>query len=93
MAAAPGGGQWFHQHFSVGQEPMRLINYWGGPTGHWGLLEGTGEEVVSNNIYGIQEGGRSIHYRDEDPQVRKAYREALEREGVEFEMDESLYYE
>ena len=31
--AAPGGGNWFHQHFSCGAEPMRVINYWGGAPG------------------------------------------------------------
>lgn len=39
VAAAPGGGAWFHQHFSIAQEPLRIINYWGGPHGGWGQAE------------------------------------------------------
>ena len=35
----------------------------------------------------------SIYYRSEDPHVCKSYREALEREGVESQMDEYLYHE
>jgi len=27
VAAAPGGGNWFHKHFRVSKEPMRTINY------------------------------------------------------------------
>src|SRR5205823_4080061 len=35
VAAAPGGGNWFHQHFSCGADPLRIINYWGGPVPAW----------------------------------------------------------
>jgi len=92
VAAAPGGGSWFHQHFSIGKEPMRLINFWGGPQGRWGSGEDSGkEEIVNPHIYGVEEGGRSIHYHNEDPHIRKAYKEALAREGVECRMDESLF--
>jgi quercetin dioxygenase-like cupin family protein len=92
VAAAPGGGNWFHQHFSVGGEGMRILNFWGGPTAHWGgIFEEKGDEVRSGNIYGIEEGGRTIHYWNEDPYVREHYKERLKKEGVEFEMPESLF--
>lgn len=92
VAAAPGGGNWFHQHFSVGAEPLRIINYWGGPDGRWGGGdEDDGEDVVAGNIYGIHEGGRTILYWQEDPQIREYYANRLKDEGVEINMRESLY--
>ena len=39
----------------------------------------------------IDEGGHALSYRDEDPHIRKAYQEALKREGVKFEMPDSIY--
>jgi mannose-6-phosphate isomerase-like protein (cupin superfamily) len=97
VAAAPGGGNWFHQHFSSGASPLRVINYWGGPTGRWGLLgteEDTGDgEVKSGNIYGINEGGRTIHYWMEDPHIRDYYADRLHQEGVSIDMDPKLYAE
>jgi quercetin dioxygenase-like cupin family protein len=92
VAAAPGGGNWFHQHFSVGKEPFRVINYWGGPTAHWGgIFEEQGDEVLAGNIYGIHEGGRTILYWQEDPHIRDYYQERLRAEGVEFRMPDSLF--
>ena len=92
VAAAPGGGNWFHQHFSVGKDPLRVINYWGGPTGRWsGEIpdeEGAhaGEEVKSGNIFGINQGGRTILYEEEDPYIRRYYEQRLKQEGVELTM-------
>ena len=89
VAAAPGGGSWFHQHFSVGKDPLRSINYWGGPTGRWGdELTGDeqGDEVKSGNIFGIHQGGRTILYEEEDPYIRQYYQQRLREEGVEINM-------
>ena len=93
VAAAPGGGNWFHQHFSAGAEPLRIINYWGGPSGRWGQAddESGSDEVRAGNIYGINEGGRSIHYWMEDPHIRNYYAGRLRKEDVKFDMAESLY--
>ncbi len=92
VAAAPGGGNWFHQHFSSGSEPLRIINYWGGPAGRWGGTSDEGkDEIKSGNIFGIAEGGRSILYKDEDPFVRQYYAERLRQVGVEMQMPDSLY--
>jgi quercetin dioxygenase-like cupin family protein len=92
VAAAPGGGAWFHQHFSISKEPMRTINYWGGPTPGGGAMGGDdGEEVRAWNIYGIDEGGATIHYHQEDPFVRRYYAERLQAEGGEMRMPESLF--
>ena len=92
VAAAPGGGGWFHQHFNVAKEPTRIINYWAGPGAGGGAMGGEdGEEVRAWNIYGIDEGGVTVHYHLEDPYVREFYKQRLSAEGVEFQMPESLF--
>jgi mannose-6-phosphate isomerase-like protein (cupin superfamily) len=92
VAAAPGGGNWFHQHFSVGQQPLRVINFWGGPNGRWGHEEDQDkEDIPAWNIYGIEHGGRSVNYKNEDPEVRRYYVSRLREEGVEPDMPESLF--
>jgi quercetin dioxygenase-like cupin family protein len=92
VAAAPGGGDWFHQHFGVAKENFRILNFWGGPTPDPGRgNEDADKEVVSANIYGMEEGGVSINYRNEDPHILSEYKLALEREGGTLQMPESLY--
>jgi len=92
VAAAPGGGSWFHQHFSTSNTPMRIINYWGGPTASGGAMgHEDGEEVRAWNIYGIDEGGSTIHYHQEDPFVRQYYAERLAENGAQMNMPETLF--
>ena len=95
VAAAPGGGGWFHQHFNISNGPFRIINYWGGPSGHWGGIfeEGSEDEIKAGNLFGIREGGRTILYPEEDPWVRQYYRQRLAEEGVAFTMPESMFEE
>lgn len=88
VSAAPGGGDWFHQHFGVGREPLRilaLITRGLRPEGGVG-----GEEIISRNL-DLQEGGQSISYRDEDPHIRKEYEAELAKEEVEFQMPAKVY--
>ncbi|MBO0691832.1 MAG: cupin domain-containing protein [Acidimicrobiaceae bacterium] len=94
VAAAPGGGNWFHQHFNVSREHFRVINYWGGPTnvrGSMGRDEGHDSGEVTSGNLNIREGGSSIAYSDEDPYVRATFEEHLAREGLKTEMPEELY--
>jgi mannose-6-phosphate isomerase-like protein (cupin superfamily) len=92
VAAAPGGGNWFHQHFGVGEEPLRVLNYWGGPTGRWGSSADEGDDKIkAGNLFGIAEGGRTIQYHEEDPYVRDYYERRLAEAGVASTMPESLY--
>jgi hypothetical protein len=93
VAAAPGGGNWFHQHFNISREPFRVINYWGGPDGGWGIVGEEGDEVKAGNLWGIHEGGRTILYHEEDPFVRRYYQQRLAEEGVDFTMPEELFKE
>jgi quercetin dioxygenase-like cupin family protein len=91
VAAAPGGGNWFHQHFGVGKDPLRVINYWGGPHSRWGIADEKDDDVKAGNLFGIHEGGRTILYHEEDPFIRDEYKRRLAAEGVEFTMPESAF--
>ncbi|MBI4331004.1 MAG: cupin domain-containing protein [Chloroflexi bacterium] len=86
VAAAPGGGDWFHQHFSVGKDLLRVRAITAGLQ----LAEQGGQDKASTGVE-IGQGGCALGYREEDPQIRKIYKEALEKEGVELQMPESLY--
>ena len=88
VSAAPGGGDWFHQHFSTCKESFRVRAIIVALKRRPG--EEAGDEVVIGNA-DIAKGGRTISYREEDPQIRKNYKEALEKEGVEMQMPESLF--
>lgn len=92
VSAAPMGGQWFHQHFGVAREPLRLMA-WFGPFGRGtGREPGRpGEAVRDKNALHLDEGGTAIPYWDEDPQVRRAYELALRHEDVEFRMEDAFY--
>jgi len=92
VSAAPMGGQWFHQHFGIGREPLRLMA-WFGPFGRGtGREPGRpGEEVLDKNALHLEEGGSAIAYWDEDSFIRREYVVEVQREGVEFRMDEAFY--
>lgn len=92
VSAAPMGGQWFHQHFGIAKEPLRLMA-WFGPFGRGtGREPGRpGEQVLDKNALDLNEGGNSIPYWDEDPFIRQEYQELIRREGVESRMDASFY--
>lgn len=89
VAAAPGGGNWFHQHFAVSEEPFRVINYWGGPTPI--AMESLNPETGKNNNLAIRDGGGSIPYSEEDPYVRRTFESALADVGMRSQMPEELY--
>ncbi len=94
ISAAPGGEEWFHQHFSIGKEPMRQIELSGGARSSPLALkryrvsrdtELTGIEVS------MKEGGYALTFKDEDPKVRDIYRQRLQEEGAQFQMPDSAY--
>ena len=91
VAAAPGGGNWFHQHFGIARDPLRVINYWGGPHARWGAADEKDDDVKAGNLWGIHEGGRTISYYEEDPFIRQEFRLRLAAEGVDFTMPESAF--
>lgn len=84
ISAAPGGGNWFHQHFAIGKDNFRVFNFTGGARTNrhqeGELVAGVGAET--------REGGRALAYAEEDPHVREYYQQRLAEEGVEFAMPE-----
>lgn len=89
VAAAPGGGDWFHQHFPVSAGPIRFINYWGGPTPT--VLDSLNRETGKSGNLNIEEGGRSIGYSSEDPFIRSMFEEELSKVGKHSAMPDDLY--
>lgn len=92
VSAAPMQMGWFHQHFATGDEPLRLLG-WYGPNNHRAQHAGIpGETVVDEAMVDVTEpGGTSIPYWLEDPHVRQEFAAAIEREGSENRMEERFY--
>lgn len=91
VAAAPGGGDWYHQHFPTGRDGLRILALFGGLPG-WAHREyiGRRKKTVFFNA-NEEDGGTAIDYRNEDPHVRTALKDELASEGVPFRMPESLF--
>ena len=88
VSAAPGDENWFHGHFGASSEPLRVLAFLGGyPRRTNGA---PGEEYQAQNS-DVNEGGRTIEYRDEDPYVRQMFEETLAKEGASFAMPEEAY--
>jgi mannose-6-phosphate isomerase-like protein (cupin superfamily) len=89
VAAAPGGGEWFHQHFGVGDKPLRLCNFWGGPNAKPDefINRKTGVSALATT----REGGQTIDYRDEDPFVREQFAARLAQAGLTSTMPADIY--
>ncbi len=87
VSAAPGGDNWYHAHFGTDKGNFRVLAFLGGwPRPVFGA---PGDEHTWN--LDQTQGGNTIEYRDEDPQIRKDFLVALEKEGAEFQMPESVY--
>ena len=92
VSAAPMSGDWYHQHFGVSREPLRLLG-WYGPNNHRAQQPGRpGEKAIDEGAIDITEGGTAIPYKLEDPFIRQEYTELLAKEGVASRMEESLFH-
>lgn len=91
VAAAPGGGDWFHQHFGISREPLRFL-FLGGLIRYGAFNPGTrpGEVRASLNL-NIQDGGNSIGYADEDPHIREEWEKLAIANGVTIAMTPEMY--
>ena len=90
VTAAPGGLNWYHQHFGVSKEPLRLTA-WYGPNAP-GLMPGVpGEKLTDMGAIDIDEGGTAIPYSREDPYIRKEYEATLAANGIQSRMDPDWY--
>jgi len=88
VSAAPGGSEWFHGHFAASKEPVRVMAWLGGYPRRIDVP--LGAEVVSRNE-DLKAGGNTIEYRDEDPEIRRIFKETLERNGAPFNMPADVY--
>jgi mannose-6-phosphate isomerase-like protein (cupin superfamily) len=94
VSAAPMSGDWFHQHFGVSKEPLRLTAWFGPNATYGGIITlagrpGTAETDEGSND--ISEGGKSIPYDEEDPEIREEFEAALRDVGVKSRMEDWLY--
>ena len=90
ISAAPGGARWFHQHFGVSKDPLRLMA-WFGPWNPGREPGPPGEKHIDYTGMDIPEGGSAIPYWMEDPQVAKDYQKMLDAEGVQNRMKPEYY--
>ncbi|HWL57295.1 MAG TPA: cupin domain-containing protein [Paracoccus sp. (in: a-proteobacteria)] len=91
VTAAPMNGDWFHQHFGVSHEPLRLTA-WFGPNNARGHKAGVpGQATKDLGAMDIRDGGSAIPYDEEDPYIRKEYEETLRQNGTVSRMEDWLY--
>ncbi len=91
VSAAPMAGDWFHQHFGISAEPLRLTA-WFGPNNARGRKPSV--PGIKNSDMGaidIRDGGSAIPYDEEDPYIRKEFEETLRKNGATSRMDPEIY--
>jgi hypothetical protein len=91
VTAAPMSGDWFHQHFGISKEPLRLMA-WHGPNNQRARKAGRpGEQLMDYGAIDLKKGGAAIPYHDEDPAIRREFEANLAKEGLTSRMDAKLY--
>src|SRR5450755_99694 len=91
VSAAPMSGDWFHQHFGVSKEGLR-ITAWHGPNNQRSRKPGRpGEQLMDYGAIDLKKGGSAIPYHEEDRSIRREFEAALAREGVASRMDDRFY--
>ena len=90
VTAAPGGLNWYHQHFGTSGKPLRLMA-WYGPNAPGRVAGVPGEELKDIGAMDIDEGGTAIPYSMEDPYIRTEYEATLRAEGIESRMNPRWY--
>ena len=90
VTAAPGGARWYHQHFSVSEEPFRLTA-WFGPHNPGRDAGPPGEKHTDYTAIDVHEGGTAIPYWMEDPFIRNEYNATLRKNKVDNRMDPDWY--
>ena len=90
ISAAPGGARWYHQHFGVSKDPLRLMA-WFGPHNPGREPGPPGEQHIDYTGMDITEGGTAIPYWMEDPFIRAEYETTLNRNGAQNRMAPEFY--
>ena len=88
-------GDWFHQHFGVSKEPLRLTAWFGPYATYGGIITLAGQPGTAETDEGsndIRDGGKSIPYDEEDPVIRQEYEAALREVGATSRMEDWLYH-
>ena len=74
---------WYHQHFSTSQEPTRLLALEPDRSSKFrGIVKEFGARTS------IKEGGNQIEFEDEDPAIRKLFKEEIAKTGATWRMSQ-----
>jgi hypothetical protein len=91
VSAAPMSGDWFHQHFGIGKEGLR-VSAWHGPNNQRSRKAGRpGEQMIDAGAIDIKKGGAAIPYYMEDPNIRVEFAATLAKEGLANRMNPEFY--
>ena len=91
VSAAPMSGDWFHQHFGVSSDPLRL-SAWFGANNSTSRKPGLpGEGITDRGAIDLKKGGGAIPYHEEDPHQRKEFEETLALSGAKSRMEQRYY--
>ena len=91
VTAAPMSGDWFHQHFGVSKDPLRLSAWFGANNSRARKPGMPGEAIMDYGAIDLKKGGGAIPYHEEDPAVRKEFERRLAEEGVVSRMNAEFY--
>ncbi|MDP2729191.1 MAG: cupin domain-containing protein [Dehalococcoidales bacterium] len=88
--------EWFHQHFNTGNERALHLAHTAGQLPVWLLnpnIQGQEKGVPGGGELGrgVRNGGGLIEYEDEDPEIRRAFKEEIEKKGIKFNMKPVVY--
>lgn len=90
VSAAPFSGDWFHQHFGIASEPLRLLVF-AGPGHPFVRGRAPGVKDRDESSIDVKEGGRAIGYRDQDPHIEAEFRRMLDLQGATSGMSDDVY--
>ena len=82
MFAPPEG--LFHQHFNTGKDTARYLALKAGAEFDARKFKGILRRYEIDRS--VKLGGDQFEYEDEDPAIRKMYKEELQKQGVEWQM-------
>jgi|tagenome__1003787_1003787.scaffolds.fasta_scaffold20930739_2 mannose-6-phosphate isomerase-like protein (cupin superfamily) len=91
VSAAPMSGDWFHQHFGISKESLRLTAWFGANNSRSRKPGRPGEKQKDLGAIDIRDGGSAIPYDEEDPYIRREYEATLAKEGAVTRMESWLY--
>lgn len=91
ITAAPFNNDWFHQHFAVSAEPLRLTAWYGPRRPGLKGSGAPGQKAIDRGAIDTRDGGSAIPYDEEDPMVRQHYEEALAANGITSRMPAGIY--